>query len=983
MPPGCLNLAAGKLKHVYALLYMPKGSSQRIDPQTTMLRKNSTQRVRQRTVVEEQDVEGEEEDDYDENNHDEDEAEDDEDEDSDGMDDDGQYRNGKVRMSVAAGGERRSTRKRKMKTFDDDFITLDVGPIALNKGRSVTVDDAYRLSTPPRGLPFLDSDLEEEEEIDDDEEDDDEEDKEEEEDEEEAHYMTGSDISEDDELRETALVPVMPSRGWSGFDDEAMTEAVAAECKNLKMAKIDAKSGQWPNPRPYWRKDRGHYQNAQEAPVVYPTEEEFENPHEYILSIRELGKEHGMVRVVPPNSFGSPPFGVDVSPFMFHFGTRWQALHKIQHPGLPDSFSERQKRIEDRMLAFHTGDDHVNLTMMHDLSAAFEAEYFGDSWMKTDAFSVVQWHGCQRSKACAKLNRHTGACNTFVDLTTPKNDLNIRKLEAEFWRIVEDPSEEVYVLYGADIDTTRSSAAGAGFPLTRKRSKFSSYYRKHVVAKEEQTDVHEKSQDTDALVENPSAGEEPEGGKVPVEEEEPSAMNALAKEAEEDAANVRSERADNPPEDVEKEMSEQQQEEKDDEEEKCNEEKKEQEEKWDEEKDEQEEKGDEEEENDRLEITQEMPVRFELPESATPVVQTQEAMVDVNAEPAVTIQVAADLSPNAADKAQDAVKVITSADAMEERPVSTEKAVCPPASNTVQGNRSNPVNSYRYSRWNTHSLARDQSSLLKHVYNGGEEIPGLTKPYLYVGTILSAFGWHTEDHHLYSVNYHHFGAPKVWYSVPCDEADLFERAVRLELHPSLSSQSNILYQLGTILSPEKLAKHGVHVRTTVQRPGEFIVTYPRGYHSGFNAGFNCCEAVNLACKDWLKSGWNAMCEYRRNRRGVSFSMEQVLLSIVCNAMNFVSSKPVFWTSSSYSGPGRPSSQKPVIGAEWAELLTDAQKIMIKSTLVMDMTKYAKKYDVSNERDFVEDWAVVKEVRRHERSNQRRSKHTHYYIDMYT
>ena len=39
-------------------------------------------------------------------------------------------------------------------------------------------------------------------------------------------------------------------------------------------------------------------------------------------------------------------------------------------------------------------------------------------------------------------------------------------------------------------------------------------------------------------------------------------------------------------------------------------------------------------------------------------------------------------------------------------------------------------------------------------------VVNLQVPWLYVGSVLSAFCWHVEDHALYSVNYHHLGAPK-------------------------------------------------------------------------------------------------------------------------------------------------------------------------------------------------------------------------------
>ncbi|KAM0035185.1 putative [histone H3]-dimethyl-L-lysine(36) demethylase [Helianthus debilis subsp. tardiflorus] len=56
----------------------------------------------------------------------------------------------------------------------------------------------------------------------------------------------------------------------------------------------------------------------------------------------------------------------------------------------------------------------------------------------------------------------------------------------------------------------------------------------------------------------------------------------------------------------------------------------------------------------------------------------------------------------------------------------------------------------------------------------------------------------------------------------------------------------------TILSPEVLLKEGVPCCRLVQNAGEFVVTFPRAYHSGFSHGFNCAEAVNMATPGWLR-----------------------------------------------------------------------------------------------------------------------------------
>lgn len=60
----------------------------------------------------------------------------------------------------------------------------------------------------------------------------------------------------------------------------------------------------------------------------------------------------------------------------------------------------------------------------------------------------------------------------------------------------------------------------------------------------------------------------------------------------------------------------------------------------------------------------------------------------------------------------------------------------------------------------TDNTACLQGSVLRY-YIGDELITGVMVPWLYVGSCMSAFCWHIEDHALCSINYLHMGAPKV------------------------------------------------------------------------------------------------------------------------------------------------------------------------------------------------------------------------------
>ncbi|XP_070945604.1 lysine-specific demethylase 5D isoform X2 [Macaca nemestrina] len=195
-----------------------------------------------------------------------------------------------------------------------------------------------------------------------------------------------------------------------------------------------------------------------------------------------------------------------------------------------------------------------------------------------------------------------------------------------------------------------------------------------------------------------------------------------------------------------------------------------------------------------------------------------------------------------------------------------------PVSNSKR-NLSPEEKEYATSGWNLNVMPVLDQSVLCHI---NADISGMKVPWLYVGMVFSAFCWHIEDHWSYSINYLHWGEPKTWYGVPSLAAEHLEEVMK-RLTPELfDSQPDLLHQLVTLMNPNTLMSHGVPVVRTNQCAGEFVITFPRAYHSGFNQGYNFAEAVNFCTADWLPAGRQCIEHYRRLRRYCVFSHEELI-----------------------------------------------------------------------------------------------------------
>ncbi|PIK35030.1 putative lysine-specific demethylase 4C, partial [Apostichopus japonicus] len=95
------------------------------------------------------------------------------------------------------------------------------------------------------------------------------------------------------------------------------------------------------------------------------------------------------------------------------------------------------------------------------------------------------------------------------------------------------------------------------------------------------------------------------------------------------------------------------------------------------------------------------------------------------------------------------------------------------------------------------------------------------------------------------------------YAIPTEHARRLERLAAGFFPGSFADCSNFLRHKMTVIAPYILKKYSIPFDKITQEVGEFMITFPYGYHSGFNHGYNIAESTNFASLRWINFGKRA------------------------------------------------------------------------------------------------------------------------------
>ncbi|CAG5003158.1 unnamed protein product [Parnassius apollo] len=194
--------------------------------------------------------------------------------------------------------------------------------------------------------------------------------------------------------------------------------------------------------------------------------------------------------------------------------------------------------------------------------------------------------------------------------------------------------------------------------------------------------------------------------------------------------------------------------------------------------------------------------------------------------------------------------------------------------------------------WNLKVLSCNPGNILRYL---GSKL-GVTVPTLHLGMVFSTSCWHRDPHGLPWIEFMHSGPAKIWYGIPDEQSANFRRAVELLCPTSCQNKSLWLSSDIVMIPPNLLLEHNVSLSRVEQKPGEFIVVFPKAYSCSISTGYTVSESVYFANNSWLKSVHQVFNEVRESCEPTMFSLEQLLLAAARDPRSPLSILPEIYAS---------------------------------------------------------------------------------------
>ncbi|KAA8550742.1 hypothetical protein F0562_002426 [Nyssa sinensis] len=225
-----------------------------------------------------------------------------------------------------------------------------------------------------------------------------------------------------------------------------------------------------------WRQEEACRTVLEEAPIFHPTEEEFKDTLKYVASIRPQVEPYGICRIVPPPSWKAPCLLKEKNTWeSSKFTTHIQRIDELQTlyskrklHGIHEKMKGKRRRTLGMGLECGSG---VGCTQDPDEAVCYAEGFkfepgpeFTLETFKKYADDFKGQYFCKKGEvADSDVNS-----SVFQEQWQP----SVENIEGEYWRIVENPSEEIEVLYGADLETR---GFGSGFPKMSNSAEMTEY----------------------------------------------------------------------------------------------------------------------------------------------------------------------------------------------------------------------------------------------------------------------------------------------------------------------------------------------------------------------------------------------------------------------------------------------------------------------------------------------------------------------------